>query len=188
MLGVGRLEAWSSSCELAFRGLTTLLDPLIDIYSNATVTSSSVLEDEGIKFVPQWAVDRVSSRLWSNCFVSKKEMNPWWRLDLGKKQTINLVHVDFRDDSLSHQLDVKKEDMDGFTVYVDDVSDSTTSGHTGCGGAISSFDGTKTRLAFQCTGTEGRYIHVIVKSSTATYLSLCEVFINFAGKTCKLCL
>ena len=152
------------------------------------MTSSSVLEDEGIKFVPQWAVDRVSSRLWSNCFVSKKEMNPWWRLDLGKKQTINLVHIDFRDDSLSHQLDVKKEDMDGFTVYVDDVSDSTTSGHTGCGSAISSFDGTKTRLHFSCVGRTGRYIHVIVKSSTATYLALCEVFINFAGKTCKLCL
>ncbi|XP_065834650.1 cell adhesion molecule DSCAML1-like isoform X3 [Oscarella lobularis] len=157
-----------------------LSDPLIDIYSNATVTSSSVLEDEGIKFVPQWAVDRVGSRLWSNCFVSKKEINPWWRLDLGQQETIKNVSLDLRDDDSTHQSDVKKEDMANLTVYVDDNRNTAGGSHTLCGTAFTPTSSTG-RYNFGCSSLLGQYIHVIVKSSTATYLALCEVFINLAA-------
>ena len=148
------------------------------------MTSSSVLEDEGIKFVPQWAVDRVGSRLWSNCFVSKKEINPWWRLDLGKQETIDDVSLDLRDNDATHQSDVKKEDMANLTVYVDDNRNTARGSHTLCGTAFTPTSSTG-RYNFGCSSLLGQYIHVIVKSSTATYLALCEVFINLAGKACK---
>ena len=157
---------------------------MIDIYSKVTVSSSSVLEDEGIQFVPQWAVDRISSRLWSSCFVSKKEANPWWRLDLGKQESIRNVYLDLRNDDFIHQPDVKKKNMVNLTVYVDDNSKTARGVHTLCGTAFTPTSGT-VRRAFLCASLSGRYVHVIVKSPIATYLALCEVFINRVCKACK---
>ena len=113
----------------------------------------------------------------------KKEVNPWWKLDLGESKIIMNVFVDLRDDDAYHQPDVKKRDMSGLTVYVDDISDSVSSGHTLCENKDSSFDDAKTRQQFQCIlGTKGRYIHVLLASSTAIHLALCEVFLNWEGK------
>jgi len=166
------------SFDVAFfhANLSVFVD-LIDI--SPKVTSSSVYEDEGILFVPQLAVDRVNSRYWSSCFISKKEMNPWWRLDLGKQETILRVHIDFRDTDISHQSDVKREDIDDLTIYVDDNSDSASGAHTQCGNPLNPTSGNGLLSVICSSGTIGRYIHIIVKSSTATYLALCEVFVNF---------
>eukprot|EP00118_Oscarella_pearsei_P023270 m.276338 g.276338 ORF g.276338 m.276338 type:complete len:621 (+) comp40604_c0_seq111:32-1894(+) len=153
--------------------------PIVDIYPSVTVTSSSVLEDEGVRFVPQWAIDRVESRLWSNCFVSQQEDKPWFRFDLGKQETIRSFWIDTRIDDSNHQPNVKLSDMNGLTVYVDDVNDTAGGSHTQQCGSVLKITSRRS-FGFRCgSGLTGRYVHVIVPSFEPKYLAICKTVFNF---------
>eukprot|EP00118_Oscarella_pearsei_P005037 m.22499 g.22499 ORF g.22499 m.22499 type:complete len:1519 (+) comp28345_c0_seq2:433-4989(+) len=159
-----------------------LLLPIANNSYNATplvsVSSSSVLEDEGIKFIPQLAIDRVESRLWSNCFVSERETYPWWRLDLGKQETITDIYIQTRLDDAHHQPSVKVEEMNGLSVYVDNIRDTGGKSHYQQCGSAWTYTKDRFRIKFPCGSLKGRYIHVIVMSSQPKHLAICEIFAN----------
>ena len=167
------------------QSLVTSLDSLIDIYPPVAVNASSVLERNGTRFLPEWAIDRVSSPLWFNCFVSQREINPWWKLDMQEEKLIANVDIFFKKDDDVGLPDVKLNQTFGLAVYVDSNAMTTSGVHSQCGSTISP-ESDDRLLQLNCSNLVGRYVHVIVTSLQPSYLSLCDVFLNFVGNSCIL--
>ncbi|XP_065833912.1 cell adhesion molecule DSCAM-like isoform X2 [Oscarella lobularis] len=136
---------------------------LIDIYNPVKITVSSVLERNGMRFIPEWSIDRVSSRHGFNCFISQRERNPWWRMDLGFIREIHQIFV-FRRKDDTFLPDVKISEMADVIAYVDNNPDTLHGAHIKCGETDFS------------SSLFGRYVHIVVDSTLDVFLAMCEIY------------
>ena len=156
---------------------------LIDIYNPVKIEASSILERHGIRFIPEWSIDRVSSRHGFNCFISQRERNPWWRMDLGYIREIHEIWVFLRKDD-TFLPDVKISEMADVIAYVDNNSDTMHGPHVKCGLTDSSARFAKfgRLMYFQCGSLFGRYVHIVVDSTLNVFLAMCEIYFYIESK------
>ena len=137
-----------------------------------------------ITLVPEWAIQADSSIHWTNCFVSEKEINPWWEVDLNLQREIWNVRVLLlpynTEANVPPDTNFEDGDLNNLTVY---ISNSSHTGGEQCGDHWS-FNGSTTGHAasvlFHCS-VYGRYVHVTVDAGAGVgkkSLGLCSVVIN----------
>ncbi|XP_063307056.1 pentraxin fusion protein-like [Pelobates fuscus] len=95
------------------------------------------------------------------CSHTNNDYEPWWKLDLRMRATIDLIVITNRQDCCAERLR-------GAQVKVGDSPD----GNNPVCGTIT--DVSQARLAIPCKDVEGRYITVTIPGR-AEYLTLCEV-------------
>ncbi|KAI8515771.1 hypothetical protein Bbelb_065840 [Branchiostoma belcheri] len=169
-------EASSGQCA----GSTT------NIALNRPATQSSTWH----KGVPGRAVDgNYSNSYTSNsCSHTKKEPNPWWRVDLGNSLCVDRVVV------TKCWGKCCSERLEGFMVYVGDNPNMLA--NPTCGGAQTVRG--KDVITVDCGRLTGRYVGIALKGS-GRILTLCEVQVfggssneassaQFAGSTTNIAL
>ncbi|XP_063307050.1 fucolectin-1-like [Pelobates fuscus] len=95
------------------------------------------------------------------CSHTNKDYEPWWKLDLKRRATIDLIVITNRQDCCTERLR-------GAQVKVGDSPD----GNNPVCGTIT--DLSQTRLPIPCQGALGRYVTVTIPGR-AEYLTLCQV-------------
>ncbi|XP_057690742.1 fucolectin-like [Corythoichthys intestinalis] len=119
---------------------------------------------------PQRAIDgnRASNWAQKSCACTKKDMKPWWRLDLQKTYKINTVTITNRRDCCPNRIN-------GAELRIGDSLDDNGNANPRCTVIVSIPAGaTKT---FQCNGMEGRYVNIVIPGRRE-YLTLCEVEVH----------
>ena len=153
----------------------------MDIYSPVKANASSSFTAGRVNFAPQLAIQADTSNVLDNCFISKEQVNPWYRLEFKSVTSVFNVRLGVRKDAgenLPRRFNLKK--MNGLSVYVSNSSNSLALGREieqRCGSPwkytpINS-------ITFSCERIlKGRYVHVIVSSTSPTYLLICSIVIN----------
>ena len=152
---------------------------LLDISSPVKVTASSLFSNSsGPNFPPELAIQADTSYIWANCFVSKKEPHPWFTLEFKSVTPIFNVRLGVRDRS-SEQLpdDYNLSGMTNLSVYVSNLQGNKVEDKTRCG---KPWAYRKIKIIdVNCGKTlKGQFIHVIVPSSSPTYLMICSIVLN----------
>ncbi|CAI5661916.1 uncharacterized protein LOC109194559 [Oreochromis niloticus] len=113
------------------------------------------------------AIDGNRANLWNqaSCTCTNKDLNPWWRLDLGKTRKVFSVNVTNRGDGFPERLN-------GAEIRIGDSLDNNGNNNPRCA-VISSIPLGFTEN-FQCNGMDGRYVNIIIPGRSE-HLSLCEV-------------
>ena len=142
-------------------------------------TASSLFSNSsGPSFPPELAIQADTSYVWANCFVSKKEPDPWFTLEFNSVTPIVNVRLGVRDRS-SEQLpdDYNLQGMTNLSVYVSNSRMNKVVDKTLCG---KPWAYRKTKIIdVNCGKTlRGKFIHVIVPSSSPTYLMICSIVLN----------
>uniref|UniRef100_A0A8D0D996 Fucolectin tachylectin-4 pentraxin-1 domain-containing protein n=1 Tax=Sander lucioperca TaxID=283035 RepID=A0A8D0D996_SANLU len=122
-----------------------------NIARGGNVIQSSLYGNE----VPERAIDgnRASNLGQGSCTHTKKDLKPWWRLDLLKTYQISNVTITNRGDCCAWRID-------GAEIRIGNSLDDN-------GNAGSS-------QTFVCNGMEGRYVNIVIPGRQE-YLTLCEV-------------
>ncbi|KAL2084799.1 hypothetical protein ACEWY4_020317 [Coilia grayii] len=100
-----------------------------------------------------------------SCTHTKAHLNPWWRVDLLQKHKVFSVIITNTVDSVSSRLN-------GAEIRIGNSLDNNGINNPRCA-VISSIPAGFSET-FQCNGTEGRYVTVVIPGR-AEYLTLCEV-------------
>ncbi|XP_034001621.1 pentraxin fusion protein-like [Trematomus bernacchii] len=112
------------------------------------------------------AIDGNHASDWAkaSCAHTEKELDPWWRLDLGKTHKIFSVKItNYKDYPLY---------INGAEIKIGDSLDNDGNNNPRCA-VISSISGGFTET-FQCNGMDGRYVTIVIPGRTE-HLALCEV-------------
>lgn len=170
-----------------------------DLISNSVQsTSSSVyakrLDTGNVTLVPQWAVQADSSSVWTSCFVSEKERNPWWGLRLKSVTLIVNVRILLLPYNsvinVPPDTDFETGHLDNLTVYI--TNNTNTGSFNGpdsvrCGDQWSfsgSPSGAAVSILFKCS-VYGQFLYATVDAATGERaIGLCSVVVNEkSGKT-----
>ena len=153
---------------------------LLDISSPVTANSSSFyyVASEDLKFAPQLAIQADTTREWATCLVTRKEPNPWFKIEFKSTASIFNVRLVTRRQPVGQlPADYVVSGMDGLSVYVSNSSALGGSGEQRCG---NSWQNESTNdILLDCGRTlEGRFVHVTVPSVSPTYLLICSIVLN----------
>ncbi|XP_030250491.1 fucolectin-1-like [Sparus aurata] len=112
------------------------------------------------------AIDGNRASAWSqgSCSHTGHNFNAWWRLDMGKTHKVFSVSVTNRQEH--------SQTLNGAEIRIGDSLDNNNINNPRCA-VISSIPGGFTQN-FQCDGTDGRYVTIVIPGRTE-YLILCEV-------------
>ncbi|XP_034084936.1 fucolectin-4-like, partial [Gymnodraco acuticeps] len=112
------------------------------------------------------AIDGNRASYWekASCTHTNHELNPWWRLDLGKTHNIFSAKITNYKNNSSY--------INGAEIKIGDSLDNDGNNNPRCA-VISSVPGGFTET-FQCNGMDGRYVNIVIPGRTG-YLSLGEV-------------
>ena len=151
----------------------------MDILSPVKATASSTYETlSGLRFAPQLAIQADTGYVWANCFISKREQNPWFRLEFKSMASIFNVRLGvITQRSGKMPKDYNLAGMANLSVYVSMSPGLGSSGKTICG---SSWTYKQSKIIDLDCGRNlsGKFIHVIVPSSSPTYLLICSIVLN----------
>lgn len=153
---------------------------MVDVYSPVEASSSSILMESrsGVLHLPQWAVEGTSSRYWSDCFISQRQLEPWWMLDLKTETLVTNVRVTTMRGS-GNLPGVRLNGLDGLSVVIANTSQSNGSDGSTCGRPWRYRERELATIVFNCRGgVVGRYVYVRLNVGTPQYLALCEVVLN----------
>ncbi|XP_028324519.1 LOW QUALITY PROTEIN: fucolectin-like [Gouania willdenowi] len=116
---------------------------------------------------PQKAVDGNRANNWrdKSCAHTRKNRDPWWRLDLEQAYSISTV-------TITNRRDCCPERLNGAEIRVGNSLDSNGNSNPRCA-VVSSIPAGKSQ-SFTCNGMKGRYVNVVIPGR-AEYLTLCEV-------------
>uniref|UniRef100_A0A8C9ZPU4 Fucolectin tachylectin-4 pentraxin-1 domain-containing protein n=1 Tax=Sander lucioperca TaxID=283035 RepID=A0A8C9ZPU4_SANLU len=136
----GRAQACAPGCAVNER-------------SGGNVIQSSLYGNE----VPERAIDgnRASNLGQGSCTHTKKDLKPWWRLDLLKTYQISNVTITNRGDCCAWRID-------GAEIRIGNSLDDNELCASG------------SSQTFVCNGMEGRYVNIVIPGRQE-YLTLCEV-------------
>ncbi|XP_010765257.1 fucolectin-1-like [Notothenia coriiceps] len=153
----GRAE-FLTLCEVE---VTVQPSGTINIAKGGKVTQSSI----AFYGYPQRAVDGnlASSYTQKSCTHTRKQRNPWWRLDLQKTYRINTVTITNRKDCCSDRIN-------GAEIR---VGNSLHGRPNPICAVISSIEA-GTSKTFECNGMEGQYVTIVIRGRRE-FLTLCEV-------------
>ena len=145
---------------------------------SSPTSSSSFSNSSGLKFPPELAIQADTSYVWANCFVSEKTPHPWFSLEFKSVTSIFNVRLGVRDRS-SEQLphDYSLSGMTNLSVYVSNSRVNKVEDRTRCG---SPWEYRKIKIIDVNCGEPmwGKFVHVIVPSSSPTYLMICSIVIT----------
>ncbi|XP_038566497.1 fucolectin-1-like [Micropterus salmoides] len=147
-------------CEVEVYGYRAPTGENLALQGKATQSS---LHSIGI---PYNAIDgnRASNWKQGSCTHTSKELNPWWRLDLGKTHKVFSVKItNYKNFSLR---------LNRAEIRIGDSLDNNGNNNPRCA-VISSITGGFT-ANFPCNGMDGRFVNIVIPGR-AEYLSLCEV-------------
>ena len=161
----------------------------MDISSPVTVTASSSfnVNRAEVLFAPELAVQADTSLVWTTCFLSNREANPWFRLEFETVTSIFNVRLSIREPpakSGQASLSISLTDMDQLSVYVSNSSTLTNTSNTElCGNPWESSStkagATSSTIEISCMkDLKGRFLYVTVPSPNATHLVLCSIVLN----------
>uniref|UniRef100_A0A8C5QUD9 Fucolectin tachylectin-4 pentraxin-1 domain-containing protein n=1 Tax=Leptobrachium leishanense TaxID=445787 RepID=A0A8C5QUD9_9ANUR len=105
-----------------------------------------------------------SNYMAGECAHTKKEMNPWWRVDLKSKMVIQSV-------AITNRLECCRERINGAELRVGDSKENGGIGNPRCG-VVNRMNYGET-LSFDCKGMEGQYVTITLPNRE--YLTLCEM-------------
>ncbi|XP_077432882.1 fucolectin-like [Vanacampus margaritifer] len=116
---------------------------------------------------PQRAIDGSRASNWAHksCTHTKKQMKPWWRLDLQKMYKIDIVTITNRRDCCHNRIN-------GAEIRIGDSLRDNGNANPRCT-VISSIPAGHTK-SFGCNGMKGRFINIVIPTRKE-YLTLCEV-------------
>ncbi|XP_033935957.1 uncharacterized protein [Pseudochaenichthys georgianus] len=149
---------------LAFLGLTYGDVGPSNIAKGGKVTQSTI----AYRGYPDRAIDgnRASVYNQRSCTQTRKQRNPWWRLDLQKTLRINTVTITNRKDCCSDRIN-------GAEIRVG----NSLKGRPNPVCAVISSIKAGTSKTFNCNGMKGRYVTIVIRGGNKI-LTLCEVEIN----------
>ncbi|NP_001290251.2 fucolectin-7-like [Larimichthys crocea] len=112
------------------------------------------------------AIDGNHDSKWEHgsCSHTSNDINPWWRLDLGKTHKVFSVKI--------ANIDTESERLNGAEIRIGDSLGNNGNNNTRC--AVISSIPAGTVAEFQCKGIDGRYVNVVIPGREE-FLSLCEV-------------
>ncbi|XP_039662036.1 uncharacterized protein LOC120562388 isoform X2 [Perca fluviatilis] len=154
----GRQE-YLTLCEVEVTGQA--LDT--NVARGGNVIQSSLYGNE----VPERAIDgnRASNLAQESCTHTKKDLKPWWRLDLLKTYQINTVTITNRGDCCAGRIN-------GAEIRIGNSLSDNGNDNPRC--AVISSIKAGTSQTFVCNGMEGRYLNIVIPGRRE-YLTLCEV-------------
>jgi hypothetical protein len=175
------IEKWLCLCVFGAMVEFSAEEQLLDIYSPVSANASSWYKNSSqLEFPPQLAIQADTSDEGSTCFVSKKERNPWFKLDLKDTRAISNVRLVVREkpsDGLPE--DFRLGSMDNLTVYVSNSSSLPESSTTRCGSPWRYAKSHGGKIILDCgRNLYGQFLHVTVPSSSETYLLICCIVLN----------
>uniref|UniRef100_A0A3Q1FEY3 Fucolectin tachylectin-4 pentraxin-1 domain-containing protein n=1 Tax=Acanthochromis polyacanthus TaxID=80966 RepID=A0A3Q1FEY3_9TELE len=137
--------------------------PGTNIARGGKVDQSSV----GWSGIPERVVDGNRACIYKqgSCSHTKRELKPWWRLDLLKTFKVKTVTITNRKDCCSDRLN-------GAEIHIGNSLIDNGNTNPICT-VIKSIAGGRTET-FECYGMEGRYINIVIPNRKE-YLTLCEV-------------
>jgi hypothetical protein len=132
------------------------------------------------KFDTRLAVQADTNNVASNCFLSEKQKHPWFRLELKSSTGIFNVRLGVIDQSESDgelPSDYTLRGMTNLSVYVGNSTNDKTNDAARCGGPWAYRESMSIDL--DCKGSlTGKYVYVVVPSSSPTYLAICSIVLN----------
>ncbi|XP_040899833.1 uncharacterized protein si:ch211-215k15.4 [Toxotes jaculatrix] len=148
-------------CEVEVYGYRAPTGENLALQGKATQSS---LHSTGIAYN---AIDGNRASDWNqaSCTHTTNEINPWWRLDLGKTHKVFSVNVTNTRDSVPERLN-------GAEIRIGDSLSNNGNNNPRCA-VISQIPAGFTQN-FQCNGMNGRFINIVIPGR-AEYLTLCEV-------------
>uniref|UniRef100_A0A667WKX3 Fucolectin tachylectin-4 pentraxin-1 domain-containing protein n=1 Tax=Myripristis murdjan TaxID=586833 RepID=A0A667WKX3_9TELE len=117
--------------------------------------------------VPEKAIDGNRASKWrqGSCACTRKDLKPWWRVDLLKTHKVNYVTITNRKDCCPQRIN-------GAEIHIgDSLSDNGNKNPRCAVVSTISAGGTQT---FKCNGMRGRYVNIVIPGKRQ-YLTLCEV-------------
>uniref|UniRef100_UPI0037E84108 uncharacterized protein n=2 Tax=Semicossyphus pulcher TaxID=241346 RepID=UPI0037E84108 len=160
----GRAE-YLTLCEVEVKGQPTGNTPqtAVSIARGGKVAQSSLHGNA----VPERAIDGNRASNWGqgSCTHTKKDMSPWWRLDLLKQYKVYTV-------TITNRRDCCHERLNGAELRIGDSLDDNGNVNPKCASITSIGPGVS--KTFQCKGMVGRYVNIVIPGR-AEYLTLCEV-------------
>uniref|UniRef100_A0A3B3TZC0 Si:ch211-215k15.4 n=1 Tax=Poecilia latipinna TaxID=48699 RepID=A0A3B3TZC0_9TELE len=147
-------------CEVEVYGYRAPTGENIAICGKATQSS---LHSNGIAYN---SIDGNRAGYWSkgSCSHTAQELNPWWRLDLGKTHKVFSVNVTSNVENYVR--------LRGAEIRIGDSLDNNGNNNPRC--AVISNIAPGFTQNFQCNGMDGRYINIVIPARVE-YLVLCEV-------------
>ncbi|XP_009466921.1 PREDICTED: uncharacterized protein LOC104015857 [Nipponia nippon] len=129
-----------------------------------TVTQSSTLNTLSLAAN---AVDGNTDTDWErgSCAHTEKELEPWWRVDLGRRHAVYAVTV-------TNRHDCCWESLLGAQVHVGDSLSDRGKRNPACGAILDTGPGSTSTVC--CNGLPGRYVSIIIPGRE-DFLVLCEV-------------
>ena len=177
-----------TKCSHHLDGVSASLADLVDVYSAVHARASSVLMEErsGVLHLPQWAIEGTSSRYWSDCFISERQIQPWWMMDLNDVRLVTIVRVTTMRAS-SNLPNVRLDGMNGLQVVIANTSLSNGTDGVMCGRPWRYGGRDMATIRYNCRGALGRYVFIRLDVASPQYLALCEVVLTREkGKHCWL--
>ncbi|XP_062279276.1 fucolectin-4-like [Scomber scombrus] len=112
------------------------------------------------------AIDGNRNSNWDkgSCTHTNNDINPWWRLDLGKTYKVFSIKITNRD--------VEPERLDGAEIRIGDSLASNGNNNTRC--AVITRIPAGDVAEFKCNGMDGRYVNIVIPDREE-FLTLCEV-------------
>ncbi|KAM9310222.1 uncharacterized protein KZ484_026155 [Pholidichthys leucotaenia] len=163
---------WLTLCEVEVYGYRAPTGENLAIHGKATQSSlhSPFNSESQSEFASSAiglaynAIDGNQDNKWeaSSCSATKKELNPWWRLDLGKKHKVFSIKI--------FKPSVFPERLNGAEILIGDSLENNGNNNPRCG-QIST---TEQAVEMKCNGMDGRYVNVVIPERE-DFLSLCEV-------------
>ncbi|KAM6102828.1 uncharacterized protein LJ206_010199 [Theristicus caerulescens] len=113
------------------------------------------------------AVDGNADADWErgSCAHTEKELEPWWRVDLGRRRAVYAVTV-------TNRRDCCWESLLGAQVHVGDSLADRGKRNPACGAILDTGPGSTSTVC--CNGLPGRYVSIIIPGRE-DFLVLCEV-------------
>ncbi|XP_075776062.1 uncharacterized protein LOC112547121 [Pelodiscus sinensis] len=131
-------------------------------------TQSSTFVDKLGRAVAGRAVDGKRNGKWEegSCSHTHFEVEPWWTVDLGSRQSISVVIVKHREDECCGG------NLKGAQIHVGDILANHGKDNPLCGTIDDTRPGSLSTIC--CRGLEGRYVTIIIPDTPRIFM-LCEV-------------
>jgi hypothetical protein len=153
----------------------------LEIKSPVKATASSTYKignEQILSFSPQLAIQADNSDVWANCFLSKKETNPWFRLQLKTVTSIFNVRLGVRMKSSGRMpAGFHLKGMHNLSVYVSRSAKLEINDENLCGSPWTYAP--SDIIDMDCGGRlRGKFVYVTVPSSSPVYLIVCNIVLN----------
>ncbi|XP_048116968.1 uncharacterized protein LOC125305939 [Alosa alosa] len=121
------------------------------------------------------AIDRKRNPLYhaGSCSHTKRETNPWWKVDLMRSYRVTSVTITNRGDCCAERIN-------GAEIHIGNSLENHGHNNPLCGVISDMREGDS--VTFWCRGMEGRYVSVFLPGRRR-YLTLCEVEVNSTGES-----